>query len=268
MPHKWHFIESDVPTAAYLFNSRLYSDPCPFAGRLRTRSEYHLAVRPHRWTEHISRDREVWGDSLRVGGKTTVVLRLYEAFGGHAQTQLRIAGGLGVEAAYETNLLEDIARMVGGVRERKVRAPSAAVAVREEGYEGEDVRMPPAGDKAASHQQEQQHEHPNTDGDASVYSNGQDDGDTAHALTALCTRVAVPHTPTRGGAPRLSLGKACASFVSVDLDDEAVFGGSQTQFISKQNWGYLYSISGSCRSSLRLARSVLRVTRMGGDVSG
>jgi len=40
--------------------------------------------------------------------KTTVVLRLYEAFGGHAQAKLRIAGHLDVFKAYTTNLLEDV----------------------------------------------------------------------------------------------------------------------------------------------------------------
>lgn len=36
-----------------------------------------------------------------------VILRLYEAFGGHAQAKLRIGGGLHVSKATLTNLLED-----------------------------------------------------------------------------------------------------------------------------------------------------------------
>jgi alpha-mannosidase len=71
-----------------------------------THSPFALTGGPNVFLETVKRGED---DSLKAGGKTTVVLRLYEAFGGHAQTQLRIAGGLGVEAAYETNLLEDVA---------------------------------------------------------------------------------------------------------------------------------------------------------------
>ena len=35
------------------------------------------------------------------------MLRLYEAYGGHARADLRVAGTLPVVAAYATNLLED-----------------------------------------------------------------------------------------------------------------------------------------------------------------
>jgi alpha-mannosidase len=38
---------------------------------------------------------------------TTIILRLYEAFGGHAQARLRISHYLPVVKAYTTNLLED-----------------------------------------------------------------------------------------------------------------------------------------------------------------
>ena len=37
----------------------------------------------------------------------TLVLRLYEAFGGHAQVFLRISGMFNVSKAFATNLLED-----------------------------------------------------------------------------------------------------------------------------------------------------------------
>ncbi|KAJ7203479.1 glycoside hydrolase family 38 protein [Mycena haematopus] len=110
MPHKGHFLESDVPTAAYLFNSPLYTRALFPGGSARalstTLSPFVLTGAPNVFLETVKRGED---DSLKAGGTTTVVLRLYEAFGGHAQTQLRIAGGLGVEAAYETNLLEDVA---------------------------------------------------------------------------------------------------------------------------------------------------------------
>ncbi|KAF8064431.1 glycoside hydrolase family 38 protein [Lyophyllum atratum] len=46
-------------------------------------------------------------DFCNDSGSTTVILRLYEAFGGHAQAKLRIASHLAVSKAYVTNLLED-----------------------------------------------------------------------------------------------------------------------------------------------------------------
>ncbi|KAF7352563.1 Glycoside hydrolase family 38 protein [Mycena venus] len=110
MPHKGHFLESDVPTAAYLFNSPLYIralSPGSSARALNTtHSPFALSGAPNVFLETVKRGED---DSLKSSGTTTVVLRLYEAFGGHARTQLRIASGLGVEAAYETNLLEDVA---------------------------------------------------------------------------------------------------------------------------------------------------------------
>lgn len=38
----------------------------------------------------------------------TIVLRLYEAFGGHARVFLRVSAELGAVKAYTTNLLEDL----------------------------------------------------------------------------------------------------------------------------------------------------------------
>jgi alpha-mannosidase len=43
----------------------------------------------------------------KEGTTVTVVLRLYEAYGGHARARLRISGHLPVSRAYLTNLLED-----------------------------------------------------------------------------------------------------------------------------------------------------------------
>jgi alpha-mannosidase len=46
-------------------------------------------------------------DFKSMYGATTIILRLYEAFGGHAQARLRISDCLPVVKAYTTNLLED-----------------------------------------------------------------------------------------------------------------------------------------------------------------
>lgn len=54
--------------------------------------------------ETIKRGDGDFGTSSKA---TTVILRLYEAFGGHAQARLKISGHLPVARAYTTNLLED-----------------------------------------------------------------------------------------------------------------------------------------------------------------
>ena len=61
---------------------------------------------PNVFLETVKRgeDDDFGADSAR----TTVVLRLYEALGGHAQAKLRVAGHLDVFKAYTTNLLEDV----------------------------------------------------------------------------------------------------------------------------------------------------------------
>ncbi|KAK7027819.1 glycoside hydrolase family 38 protein [Favolaschia claudopus] len=103
LPHKGHFLESDVPTAAYLFNSPLYRKPPTSPSVLlppgvtardlnTSHSPFTLVGAPNVFIETVKRGEE---DSYKSGGTTSVA-------------QLRIAQGLGVEAAYETNLLEDV----------------------------------------------------------------------------------------------------------------------------------------------------------------
>lgn len=50
------------------------------------------------------------GDDDALGLKdseTTIILRLYEAYGGHAQAKLKVANHVSVQKAFVTNLLED-----------------------------------------------------------------------------------------------------------------------------------------------------------------
>jgi alpha-mannosidase len=50
------------------------------------------------------------GDNDNFGlqeSETTVILRLYEAYGGHARATLKIASHVAVRKAFVTNLLED-----------------------------------------------------------------------------------------------------------------------------------------------------------------
>lgn len=46
-------------------------------------------------------------DDICGPGPKTVVLRLYEAYGGHTNVKLLISGSIGIEKAITTNLLED-----------------------------------------------------------------------------------------------------------------------------------------------------------------
>ncbi|KAF7327956.1 Glycoside hydrolase family 38 protein [Mycena kentingensis (nom. inval.)] len=110
LPHKGHFLESDVPMAGYLFNSPLYVRSLGTDASARAlsasmnQSPFNLVGASNVILETVKR-----GDMDSKSGETSVVLRIYEAFGGRASAQLRIATGLGVEAAYETNLLEEVA---------------------------------------------------------------------------------------------------------------------------------------------------------------
>ncbi|KAL4077552.1 glycoside hydrolase family 38 protein [Scleroderma citrinum] len=109
MPHVGSFLESDVPQAAYIFNSPLYLRTVPFGGSgiepVATKLPFSLHGAPNIFLETIKRGEN--DDFERSGGTKTLILRLYEAFGGHGRTQLKIAPHLRVLEAYTTNLLED-----------------------------------------------------------------------------------------------------------------------------------------------------------------
>jgi len=115
MPHIGHFLESDVPIAAYIFNSPLhvrYLSELSESVLFTLKSPFVVKGAPNVFLETIKR-----GEDDNFGSKdadpnnrsstTTVILRMYEAFGGHAHAQLRIASHLPISKAYLTNLLED-----------------------------------------------------------------------------------------------------------------------------------------------------------------
>ncbi|KAG6332318.1 hypothetical protein ID866_6771 [Astraeus odoratus] len=109
LPHVGSFLESDVPMAAYIFNSPLH---LRFAPHSRTGVEslvskfpFTLHGTPNIILETVKRGED---DDFETPNATkTVILRLYEAFGGRGRTELRIASNLHVLVAYTTNLLED-----------------------------------------------------------------------------------------------------------------------------------------------------------------
>ncbi|KIJ61767.1 glycoside hydrolase family 38 protein [Hydnomerulius pinastri MD-312] len=109
MPHVGSFLESDVPMAAYIFNSPLHLRIVPKGAGvyqpLASRAPFWLDGSSNVFLETIKRGED---DDFGPNGTTkTVVLRLYEAFGGHGRVELRIAPHLHVINAYTTNLLED-----------------------------------------------------------------------------------------------------------------------------------------------------------------
>jgi len=118
LPHRGHFLQSHVPIAAYLFNSPLHVRCVPKGGAV-------VATVPDPPFLLFAREPSVVLETLKRGdldadgkdGPRTIVLRLYEAFGGHASVGLLISVGK-VVAAYETNLLEDDAGLEALALER------------------------------------------------------------------------------------------------------------------------------------------------------
>ncbi|KAH7922134.1 glycoside hydrolase family 38 protein [Leucogyrophana mollusca] len=109
MPHVGHFLESDVPIAAYIFNSPLHVRYVPGGSQesisAAAKPPFWLEGAPNVFLETIKRGED---DDFGPNGTTrTVILRLYEAFGGHAQVKLKVAPRVHVTRAYTTNLLED-----------------------------------------------------------------------------------------------------------------------------------------------------------------
>jgi len=104
LQHEGHFLQSDVPIAGYLYNSPVHVRFTPDGNKPDLpQSSFALAGASNVFLETIKR-----GDlDTDASGKRTVILRLYEAYGGHARVDLHIRGGLRVVAALTTNLLED-----------------------------------------------------------------------------------------------------------------------------------------------------------------
>ncbi|KAF8346661.1 glycoside hydrolase family 38 protein [Amanita rubescens] len=148
LPHDGHFLESDVPMAAYLFSSplkvRFTHSKNPDGPTHVVKSTFRVENARNVILETIKRgeddrfssytvpvvdaapsDAESTSSSDSEGHTTmtttsidaddqsepdmSVILRLYEAFGGHAKARLRVTGYFApyVSAAYETNMLEE-----------------------------------------------------------------------------------------------------------------------------------------------------------------
>ncbi|KAK7035350.1 Glycoside hydrolase, 38 vacuolar alpha mannosidase [Paramarasmius palmivorus] len=110
MPHLGHFLQSDVPVAGVQFNiNNHYRYTTAKAREYSLNSSLRrLQVEgaPNVFIETIKRGEYDTYES-ESSGPMTVILRLYEAYGGHAQALLKI-GYLGdFLGVYSTNLLED-----------------------------------------------------------------------------------------------------------------------------------------------------------------
>ncbi|KAF8900480.1 glycoside hydrolase family 38 protein [Gymnopilus junonius] len=114
MPHEGHFLESDVPIAGYLYNSPLRVR-CLLSGAPDftpiVRAPFAIEGAKNVFLETIKRgENDAFDEPVNFEDKdapATIILRLYEAFGGHAQAQLKISSHLPVVKAVTTNLLED-----------------------------------------------------------------------------------------------------------------------------------------------------------------
>ncbi|KAG8699593.1 Glycoside hydrolase, 38 vacuolar alpha mannosidase [Ceratobasidium sp. 395] len=111
MPHVGHFLESDVPQVAYAFNSPLHLRWVPEGDKgssasvsgLVHRSLFGVTGAPNVILETVKRGDDDFGDKP----EQTIVLRLYEAFGGHARARLNVSKKIKVSKAVVTNVLED-----------------------------------------------------------------------------------------------------------------------------------------------------------------
>lgn len=89
-----------MPTVRYLIQD---TEPTS----IRPPQPFSLRGAPNVFLETIKRGEQDEFSEKASGRTTTVVLRLYEAFGGHARATLNIADHVSVVKAITTNLLED-----------------------------------------------------------------------------------------------------------------------------------------------------------------
>lgn len=107
LPHAGHFIQSDIPVVAQFFNSPVHvlfaPDAVQSLANLSTqKSPFTIEGAPNVLLETVKRAEDDPKKKL-----TRVILRIYEAYGGHATATLRIASHLTVDRAYICNLLEE-----------------------------------------------------------------------------------------------------------------------------------------------------------------
>jgi len=85
----------------------------PKQGGRRRALPFWLKGAPNIFLETIKRGED---DFEPNASSTTVILRMYEAFGGHGSVKLHIGKHVPVKRAYVTNILEDVKGDLGLVR--------------------------------------------------------------------------------------------------------------------------------------------------------
>lgn len=80
-------------------------------------------------------------DSHGLKDSQTVVLRLYEAYGGHGQAKLKIASHVPVHKAFVTNLLEDELDELNIMRADDTEETAAVLKLDFRGFEVKTVKL-------------------------------------------------------------------------------------------------------------------------------
>ncbi|KAG8854188.1 Glycoside hydrolase, 38 vacuolar alpha mannosidase [Tulasnella sp. 330] len=118
LPHLGHFFQSDVVQAAYAFNSPLHLRFMPKSlqsdiaqSPLSTASPFIVENASNVILDTVKR-----GDDDSSDGDPTIILRFYEAYGGHARANVMISDKLHVSKATITNLLEEDAESLDLLR--------------------------------------------------------------------------------------------------------------------------------------------------------
>lgn len=148
MPHQGHFLESDVPQAAYLYNSplRVRCIPAGTEELLSTfKAPFTVEGARNVFLETVKRgEYDSFEDPVNFDDKsttTTVILRLYEAFGGHAQTLVKFSDHLPVVKAFTTNLLEDEEEELNVTRSDGLDGYGGHLALSFRGFEVKTVKL-------------------------------------------------------------------------------------------------------------------------------
>ncbi|KAJ8597085.1 glycoside hydrolase family 38 protein [Rhizopogon salebrosus TDB-379] len=115
MPHVGSFLESDVPNAGFIYNSPLHVRTVPGQSEsfLTPSLPFWLEGTPNVFLETVKRGED---DFEPKASGTTVILRMYESFGGHGSVKLHLGRHFPVKRAYITNILEDTKGELGLVR--------------------------------------------------------------------------------------------------------------------------------------------------------
>ena len=102
---------------------------------LKTKPAFIVEGAPNVFLETVKRGLD---DNFKTNEAPTIVLRLYEAFGGHGTIKLKLAQHLSVVKVLETNLLEDELKELSVYQ---AEDDTAAVKLNFHGFEVKTVKL-------------------------------------------------------------------------------------------------------------------------------